>query len=1574
MLSKLSVRKPFTVIVSVIIIMILGVVSYLNIGIDLLPGMNMPFVAVITVYPGAEPETVETEITDTLEAGLSEVSNIKSMSSNSSEHFSTIWMEFNAKADVDKCYNDVKDKLELISLPDNPMIQKPIVMKIDPNMLPVFSASIAVEGQNIKESNKTLQAAIDKLKSVDGVSSVTESGLVDNLAYITMSIDKLCDKVVEFLHDTYGIDVKLGTISKRAMLSDFKNMDLDDKTPEDVIDQIISSLENNSTGSEIAWVNFAINYLEDSKEDPESVVYKRCEDLLLNQYMFDDNVDEDIFFSFVDNLTDAIYDGYVASYVSSILNSVTTDTMGMLITAQDFEMPAGAITEGVIQTVVKIGPSTLSREEFMNTPLISMDLGQTFQQQFDMIYAYLDILSYTSSTDEVSFNKSQLISYIHTARETNSEMFGSGTDEEVAVQFINILILVESMNNTGSITLPEEDAGDSGIYKINIPLLRKDIEVLQDQMVMELAINNIANVTFFDNSASTLTYMLNQVKNGDEVDFESSGAVIFNVNKESDKSTVELTNSLKETLQQMSESEEFEGLTYSVLSDDGQSINYMLDTVVSNLLWGAGLAIIILLLFLRNMKATLVVGSSIFISVVATFVMMYFANITLNIVSMGGLALGVGMLVDNSIVVIENIYRMKMQGKSIYESAIYGAKQVGGAIISSTLTTVVVFLPIAFIQGMTKELFSDMALTICFSLLASLVVALSLVPMASSFMLKKPLKKEPKMVGKLKKVYVRSLNFNLNHKYIAIVLIAIMATGAVFAALNMDTVMFPETDSGNLTITTQIDREGLAKYNDRVGVENALTYDEAIEFAMKQMENTITGKVMIKEFDDNPDSDLVAYSTKNDDSWVDAIAGIGIHIDQGMVIAGQSLGGNDIVANVVLKPSNERNIGSVFLTKEFDRLLNKKEINQGIFMASSSGGGMMEGLGLTQTSFKFQVYGEDLDLMRSQANEFIKSIETSSNKYSIDGITDMYISGDQEKTEYRIIVNREKANHYGLTVAQVYQQVAEALGSAKSTNTLELYENNEKVNRDVYVYSSSYKTNVWYEGINAESGDKTDVYFKNNIANINGKTSFYVPNNKERGIFVKDNGQFIYIPENGEIPLVLNDDDSYSYSYINAENEENIKENTININLKTNEINYNTALKKDFDLITMNINSADLMNTGAEMEVVPLYSVLDDSCFVRNDNDEIIYRSSILGSTQLIPSALKTTPSYNTISHLDKKKVITIVAEYGEGVNSNDMESDFEKAISGFTFEDGISVTLNKGNEYVNEVYSTLYLILGLAIILIYLVMVAQFQSLKSPFIIMFTLPLAFIGGIYGIFVAQQPISVMALMGLIVLVGVVVNNGIVFVDYCNQLIRNGVSKRVALLRTGMDRIRPILMTALTTIIALVVMAFDSSEGGAMLQPLAITAIGGMIFSTALTLFIVPIIFDIFNRNAHQTDRDKAFANGKFDEDLVDQNVTDWDNENRDFIYSLKGVETMPIIEKDNQNEELNDSKANDDMNTFYNENDDSVNNNKIENYEIIEKKVNNQSNDEEPEIKTNKRFNQQKLDELKEKRDRLFGK
>ena len=1474
MLSKFSVKKPFTVVVAIVIVLILGVISYLNVGVDLLPGMNLPYVAVVTVYPGATPETVETELTDPIEAALSEVGNVKQITSVSAEHYSLVLVEFTSTANVDKAYSDVDAKMRSVKLPDNDFVQDPVLLKINPSMLPVMTLSIGVDGKSIKESGGTLEKAIDKIKGVDGVSTVDTSGLVSDLVYVNMRTDRLTEYVLDYLNENFGVKITLSDGIKEQIYEAFRSADVANMSVIDAFDVVIDTLD--AIGGDSLIVDWMIDYLRNERWNTHGVAYALFSQLLTNQFVFRDDADPALFGAFIDEVIAQSVSAVFRSSVESVFSRLSADLLNQLIFAQDFQMPAGAVTEGTIQTLVKVGSQLTTREEFSHLPIISFDVGASYSGYFDLIDASLDLLGRTTSEGDVSFTRDQLLTAIAALRltastqETLKELFDQYTDEEIASYVLSLIPIIDSVAE-GVIEIPEDPDGD---YVLNVQALQKAISDAREMLVVPLTLDSIADVTYFDNSTESLTFMLTRAQKGE--DLTPSGGVIVSINKEPDKSTVEVTNGVISALNGL-KGEEFDGFRYTVLSNDGETVNFMLKTVLMNLLWGGLLAIGILLLFLRSIKPTLVVGSSIVISVVFTFVMMYFAGITLNVVSMGGLALGVGMLVDNSIVVIENIARLKSQGKDVFTAAVQGAKQVGGAILASTLTTVVVFLPIAFISGLTKEIFSDMALTICFSLLASLLVALTLVPMAASTFMKKPGRKETKVFRAVRRGYAKALKFVLKYKFIPLVLVLVLFGGAVFAVFKMDITLFPQTDASTFTATVEIDREGLARYNETNEEGVYLTYDDAITVAMDTLTDILNGKILVPD----PICEeyaLVPYDERYDASWTSAISSAGLYVSKGMSVGGYAIGGGDVRLSALLTDEKSRSVGSTFLCELMEKFFELEDVNKGFMTIETTSGGVMNSLGSGSNAYVIRLYGEDADLLRSDAVAFAETFKKPDGTYTVGGVTRIETGQEVAEKEYRVVIDRTKAGVYGLTVAQVYQQVAAALSAVSASETVNLYTDEIRTERSVYVYDARYKTEAWYECVDPEGGIK-NVFVKNNVSDFE-RAEYAVKNFFGKGVYYKRGDGYAYAPNDGEIKVDVKDN-GFGFAYV-TEEDDRIVEKEYLLTKSGPEIHYSASRIEAFDLMTMAIVSADPLGTGAESETVPLYKLVSDECLQKGEDGKVLYRDGALG--EKIPLAFEQYDSYSRINHRDKKKTIEITFTYDSTRSSREIESDLKRAMNDHAFSEGIKTEFSDGNPYMEEVFRSLLFVLVLAVVFIYLVMVAQFQSLKSPFVIMLTIPLAFTGGVAAMLIAGLPISVMSLMGLIVLVGVVVNNGIVFVDYCNKLIRSGVDKKTAIIRAGMDRLRPILMTALTTIVALIVMAADGSEGAAMLKPLAVTAIGGMIFSTLLTLFLVPVTYDLFNRKIKRTKRDEALSKVVFSTD--DDGLTDWDEENAAFVKSL----------------------------------------------------------------------------------------
>ncbi len=1611
MLSKLSVKKPYFVVVIVIIIMILGVVSYMGIGVDMLPGMNLPFVAVVTINPGADPESVERELSIPIENAISAVSNVKEVTATSSENFSLVFIEFNASANIDDAYNDVKNSLELVQLPDNPLIQEPMLLKINPTMLPIMNVSVSMSGMNTKESSKILSEVIDKVATVDGISGISTSGLVGNMAYMNISVEKLTSTLTDYAKEEFEMDFTMDKEAKKRLYDGLKKAGAAEMDEVGLLEAVIENLEDQN--SEENNMTFVIDFLQselddinksiEKGEEPDSVVYDICNEILDNKFIFNENANENLFYSMIDRITDASLNTMISTNLANVINSIDAGLLGTLVFAQDFEMPAGTITEGVIQTLIKVGPNIESREEFMTTPIISINVSDILKQYMSEVYNMLTLMSYANNGDDIYFTKAEL-------RDGLATSFPDATDDEIndlTNQYIDSMEMMSIIVSEDAIFIPEDE--ESGKFMINFAVLDEDL----NDIVIPITMEGIADVSFFDTSTTAMTYMLTQDESMDE--FMKSGAIIFSVNKEPDKSTVDITEGVISYLTGLQGQEDYKGLQFTVLSNDGDMINFMLDTVISNLVYGALLAVLVLIIFLKNIRATFVVGFSIIVSVISTFVLMYFSNITLNIVSMGGLALGVGMLVDNSIVVLENIYRLKAQGKSKYVSAIQGAKQVGGAIMSSTLTTVIVFLPIAFIQGMTKEIFTDMALTICFSLVASLVCALTLVPMASSGFLKKPPKKEGKPFLMIKKSYVKLLNFNLNHKIVPLVIIIAMLGATIAMVLNMNLIMFPPTGSTSLTVTATVNRKNLEAFNIK-NSESTMDFEDALDYALEQVEDTLNGTVMVKSNPDNlMDKTMVRYNTKFDDSWRDAIDSIGLRMSSGMSFGGMTLGDTAITANIVMKNEKERDISSIELGKILEDILNKPEVSRsGSFEVVAQNADIMSMIGVGSNTVSVHLNGDDLDLLREQAtsfaNAFNKDGATSLDKsYIFDDITDISTGLESSDQEYRLIVDRKKASKFNLTVAQVYLQIQVAMGSFTGDNgSVNLYdENGELLQTDMFAKGTNDYTDVWYNGT-YEDGSEVKIFIKDNYSDILKKANYSIKNKNLNGLFVVGDNEFKFIEAEGDIPLTpvtIDGQNYYTYKYVDAdETNGQMKQVEVKIKQVDEQMFYELGQHEPMNLeklmelpirlmdlsnfsdISMNSNMSSLIGNGEV--VAKLYELLDDGCFLKDENNQVVMvdKSITVGEgdnettiTIEVPKGFKKVNAFRSINRVDKQRRVTITFTLEDDANSTVLKREIQSVIDGFGFNENVEAEMVVGSPYVNEVFNSLYLILGLAVVLIYLIMVGQFQSLKSPFIIMFTLPLAFIGGVASLFITGQPLSVMALMGMIVLVGVIVNNGIVFVDYCNQLIATGVPKRTALLRTGMDRLRPILMTAMTTIFALFITALDPAESADMLRPLAITTVGGLIFGTLMTLFIIPIMYDIFNRKKKQTDLDKLFRDKTqmAEMDVDDDGLDTWSDLEVSMIKGLKKVEDYQFITETNKEstatEVENIEEEVVEVTTEKSNPVEMVNTNKVLAKPVIDSEPIEFSSKASAEVEAKRQSRQEIMEEAKRRREELLG-
>ena len=738
-------------------------------------------------------------------------------------------------------------------------------------------------------------------------------------------------------------------------------------------------------------------------------------------------------------------------------------------------------------------------------------------------------------------------------------------------------------------------------------------------------------------------------------------AVLLSVFQESSANTANVSTAFQEVLNKQLEKEEFKGIKANILFDQGDYVKIAINNIGTTLITGGLLAMVILFLFLKGIRSPIIVGVAIPYSVIVTFVLMYFAGFSLNIMTLGALALGIGMLVDNSIVVIENIERHLGLGKTPKEAASIGTKEVAGAITASTLTTIAVFVPVLFLSGLIGQIFTEFALTISFSLFASLVVAITVIPMMASKLLKKP-RGDIEAKRRRSKAYnnfERSIKWTLGHRSIILMTTVVLLIVSAIGLFRVGTEFLPATDEGFVTISVDLEKGSSFSATDTVvkKVEGVLQKEEDIEV------------------------------------YVSFVGGSQEGQSRG------SANSNTAEISVKLKALEDRN-RSVFTfvdevqPKVLNAIGNDAEINFNVQTASGSSPNVVS----------FTVSSNNKKGLDAAVSNLQQDLA------SLDGVVKVTNDLNTKVEEVQINVIREKATEYGIAPAQIAQTVNNI---TRGVLTSQIIDENE------------------------------NVY----------------------GVYVK-----------------------YDKEYLS--NLEQLKQ----LQLRTPAGQYITL---------QDVASVDI----AEGPVA--------------------------------------------IRSVDQADAISFLVKYESQISLGEMSDLVDEVIQQQNFSDSIAVSFGGDRELLDNSKNDMILAVLLAVVLVFIVMAAQFESYKYPFVIMFTVPLVVIGIFLGLFIADLPISISAIIGILILVGIVVNNGIVLVDYINQRKADGIPSYEAIITSVRDRVRPILMTALTTILGLVPLALGIGEGTEINQPMAITVIGGLISSTFLTLYVVPIIYSLFDKETRE---------------------------------------------------------------------------------------------------------------------------
>lgn len=1016
---KTAVKRPVTVLMCVLVVIVIGYTSFSKIPLDLMPKMNIPIALVQTSYEGAGPYEVENLVTRPLESVLSTVENVKNIYSDSSEGSSIVIIEFSDDTDMDFATLQMREKIDMIksALPDD--TTAPMVFKLDPNMMPIAMISVT--------------------------KSETSKSEINDIALKSYS-DNTVSPALERIAGVAGVSTLGG----------------------------------------------------------------RTREIRVNLRQ--------------DKLT-----GY----------GISANTVVSLLRAENLNLPGGSVSYGDKSLIVRTVGEFNNISDIKSVP-IPLPTGAT-------IY-----LSDIADIGE-SFKKTSSIS---------------------------------RLNGGDAVTISLQKATDANTVNV-VEAVSKEIDKLN--------------------------------KNNPEYSL---------------------------------------GLVF----DQAEYIKLSINNLTQSALLGGILAILVLFLFLHSFKMSMIIGTAIPISIIATFNAMYFSNMSLNIISLGGLALGIGMLVDNAIVVLDNIHRMRSEGKDAIEASLIGTKEVFGPILASTLTTIVVFLPIVFVEGFASQIFANLSLTVTFSLLSSLVVAATVVPsICARFDAGRPYKARSAFMSGIVKIwdgafnaidsaYRRLLKGVIRHRFITILCAIIIFVSSCFLLPSIGTELMPVSDQGQINISVKLPGSTKIEETNKTAAE---------------IESILTGFEDVEKITTSIGSG--SYSA----------------------LTGGSADSASITLNLVEK---EKRLRSTVETVELIRQKLAQVPGTEISVTASSS--YMGGMSVTGSGgVTIIVYGDEIPVLK-EISETYKNALTD-----IESLREVKTTFESGKPEFTVYVDRQKAAAFGLAGAQVAQYLRIAMAGTVAT-TLRV------------------------------DGEAIDV------------------------------------------TVALPESENFSISQLNS------------LSIQT--------------------------PTGA---FIPLSSI------VKTD----------MASGNIV------------ISRENQKRYVTVTASiYGTDLGS--ATEEIRAKLEAIPLPSGYRFSLGGDYETMMESFGSLGLALLLAILLVYMVMAAQFESLLYPIIIMFTLPLAFTGSIAALYISGQTLNVSSIIGAIMLTGIVVNNAIVLIDYINQKRKEGLSCEEAIIFAGPRRLRPILMTSLTTILGLLPLALATGEGTEMQLPMSVLVIGGLISSTFLTLVIIPAIY------------------------------------------------------------------------------------------------------------------------------------
>ena len=1276
-MEKFSVKKPFTVLVAVIMVLMLGFVSISNMQTNLLPDVNTPYLMVVTVYPGASPERVESEVSDVMQNALGTVAGVEKVTATSAENYSLLLMQFSDDTDMNSAMVKVSNKVDqtTASLPSSCLT--PSIIEYSLNMNAFMTVAVSREGSDVYDLSEFVSdTLVPYVERKGGVSSVSTNGLIEKMVQVQLSQEKI-DAINEKLLEV--IDVQLADARKQLESAEAqieagrKEYNRQFKNYSNTVSDTMMQEMSGQVGDAIEVVRKQAQALLDSVNQLIAVV----QEPEIQQALID-----------VRDGLQRVMDKFNETGMKDIDSLIEIVTELRDIT----DKLTGALQQLQQRLNTESGTEGSTAADLADDLQVQQSLNTVYNTLNDVIKAMDDVPGLTKTFSDAigNFSQQQMQAYMKftEAREMLNEYekqlaeakqtYADAEEKAMASSDVSKLLDIDTLAQliyAQNFSMPagyvKDSSGKSWLLKVGEEY--DSIEDISGALLLhvdgfgDVRLSDVADVEVIDNAEASYTRL-----NGER-------AAVLKIYKGATSSASEVSDNCLSAFQELEA--QYDGLHVVVLSNQGNYITIIVKSILSSMVIGAALAIIVLAIFLRDVKPTLVVGFSIPLSVLFAVVLMYFTGMDLNVMTLAGLSLGIGMLVDNSIVVIENIYRLRGRGVPAARAAVQGAKQVGMSVVASTLTSVCVFLPVVFSSSIVKSLMQPMSLCIGYCLMASLIVALTVVPAAASTVLKKAEPKQLKWFDKIQDKYAKSLEWCFRHRALPLLAAVVLLAFCGWRVFSMGVELLPTITSNEAIVTLSTTKD--------------LSKEDSYAIAGKAVEAMLE---------------------------VDHVEEVGITTDTR--VAGMDIGQLGLPTAITDLLNAANSYGTYQVNVMLDESLSSSEIEtarqaledalSGIedCTAKVEISGMQELTSQLASGLSVKIYGADAETL-SQLSEKVVDIVNDTEGFA--NATNGLGSGD---ATINLHIDRDKVRSYGLTVAQVYQQIA-----AKLTTT------------------TTAQTPVTVDG------STMSVQISNNLDPVT-------------------------------------------------------KENMMDITFET------TVMSADGTTSTGTCILADMAtwDTGSAPD---------------------------------------------SITSEDQTQYVSVTADTLDGYNTTVQARVLEKKLNEFALSDempeGCSFSMGGESDSVNFMVNEMVQWLSLALPFVYLVMVAQFQSLLSPFIVLFTIPLAFTGGLLGMLFTGQQLTMISLMGFIVLMGTVVNNGIVFVDYANQLRLGGLERRAALIATGKTRMRPILMTTLTTVLAMLQLVFSNDMASQLMSGMAIVIICGLSYATLMTLYIVPILYDILFR-------------------------------------------------------------------------------------------------------------------------------